>query len=342
MMRDELDRLLAGYATGQLSEADRRLLMQAALEDQAVFDALVAEEPLRDLLADPVARREILDSLPPVKVRQTAWWRAPWTWALAGSLAAGLVVGLALWQKRPEAVLVAVQKPVEAPAPPAPPALPAQTKAPEAKLVHREEARARMDVKEVVPPVVARPEPAPETKQRSNMVGGVVGGVIGGVIRPPAAPETARQEPAKAAEADAVAAANVPMKDERQALQAASEAFRAKRPATVTAFIEAPGGARTRLPPGATVDRGTVVVLEAEGPVQILKGGGEVVDTIAAGLKRTVRLSTDKAGEQRYTLIFPDLPGAAPRPAAFAARDTADKAAAPAGRVTPEIFFTVR
>ena len=52
--------LLGGYATDSLGEAERNELLRAALDDQELFDALVEEEGLRQLLQDPAARQEVL------------------------------------------------------------------------------------------------------------------------------------------------------------------------------------------------------------------------------------------------------------------------------------------
>ena len=43
MTRDEARRLMSSYATGSLSEAERRLLFEAALEDQDLFDELARD-----------------------------------------------------------------------------------------------------------------------------------------------------------------------------------------------------------------------------------------------------------------------------------------------------------
>jgi hypothetical protein len=345
MTPHELDRLLAGYATGQLSEAERQQLMQAALDDQAVFDALAAEEPLRELLADPAARQEILASLPPVQQRKSAWWRSPWPWAVAGSLAAGLVVIVLLRPVNPPAALVAEhkiadQKMLEAPAP-----VPV-TPPPAPEL--RRRAPPKPERADTQPKQVAS-EPINELKERSNaasgIASGVVGGVVGGAMPTPAAPPP--PPAARPAEADAVqVTANAPVVVEKRAqLNKSEEAIRQEAPA-VSAFLESPDGVRTRLAPGATVDRGAIVVLEAEGPLQIVKQGGEVVAGIPPGVKQTIRLATDKTGEQRYTLVSTDLRLSSAQPAAaFATREKARRAAVPAAAAAPkasEIFFTVR
>ena len=63
MSPEDIKKLLGGYATGTLTEAEQQALFAAALEDQELFDALANEQPLRDLLTDPAARATLLSSL---------------------------------------------------------------------------------------------------------------------------------------------------------------------------------------------------------------------------------------------------------------------------------------
>lgn len=60
MSPEDIRKLLGGYATGTLTDAERNLLFTAALEDQALFDALADEEALRALLSDSAVRGELL------------------------------------------------------------------------------------------------------------------------------------------------------------------------------------------------------------------------------------------------------------------------------------------
>lgn len=50
MTRDEIRGLIGGYATGSLSEAEQKLLFEAALDDQELFDELAREQALKELL----------------------------------------------------------------------------------------------------------------------------------------------------------------------------------------------------------------------------------------------------------------------------------------------------
>ena len=63
MRREELEKLLGGYATGTLTAQERTLLFEAALADQALFNALADEQALKELLDNPHARRHLLTAL---------------------------------------------------------------------------------------------------------------------------------------------------------------------------------------------------------------------------------------------------------------------------------------
>lgn len=62
-MTPDIRQLLGGYATGTLTAAERARLFAAALEDQALFDALAEEQPVKDLLDDPESRGYLLAEL---------------------------------------------------------------------------------------------------------------------------------------------------------------------------------------------------------------------------------------------------------------------------------------
>ena len=110
-MAKSLEHLLGGYATNTLTDKEKRQLSEAALKDQALFDALADEEGLKALLADQEARQRILASLqapallegPSSKgVSRWGWFRQQSSLAWAGSIAA---MGLALifgWQMEKE------------------------------------------------------------------------------------------------------------------------------------------------------------------------------------------------------------------------------------------------
>jgi hypothetical protein len=53
--------LLAGYASRRISQADEGELLRAALQDDAIFEAVVEEQIFRELLDDPASRRVLLE-----------------------------------------------------------------------------------------------------------------------------------------------------------------------------------------------------------------------------------------------------------------------------------------
>jgi len=90
MLREDLEKLLGGFATNTLTEEERKALFEAALTDQALFNALADEQALKELLDDPRSRQQLLVSLE-AKAQAKRWFPQPWSWALAGSLAAAVL-----------------------------------------------------------------------------------------------------------------------------------------------------------------------------------------------------------------------------------------------------------
>lgn len=90
-------RLLGGWAADSLTTEERQELLRAALEDQSLFDALVEEDGLRELLADPAAREHVLRALdrqgPWQRVR--AWLTRPATIGDLATAAAVVVLAVA-------------------------------------------------------------------------------------------------------------------------------------------------------------------------------------------------------------------------------------------------------
>jgi hypothetical protein len=88
MTKEEISKLLGGYATNTLSESERQTLYDAALEDQELFNALQEEEALKELLADPVSRALVAQALArPASRGQHAGLRLRW-WAWSGAVSA--------------------------------------------------------------------------------------------------------------------------------------------------------------------------------------------------------------------------------------------------------------
>jgi hypothetical protein len=94
MTQEEIRKLLGGYATDALSADERRILFEAALEDQDLFNALQNEDALKDLLDDPVLRDQVRRALvTPVKPtgRPGFSWRQ-WAFGVAMPAAAAVIV----------------------------------------------------------------------------------------------------------------------------------------------------------------------------------------------------------------------------------------------------------
>jgi hypothetical protein len=99
MTNDEIRTLLAGYATNTLTETERQALFEAALEDQELFDALNKEQPLKELLADPISRAQVRQALE--KPQRVPWWSRWWTWTAAASAIAATVLVVAVTNSHP-------------------------------------------------------------------------------------------------------------------------------------------------------------------------------------------------------------------------------------------------
>jgi hypothetical protein len=136
MRPEDIRKLLGGYATGTLTEEERRALFEAALTDQELFNELNRDQALQELIADPAARRELLRALPePERPHLGLGWR----WAVAGGLAAAALVAIVVVRssaplEKPEPVLMAKRQELPAPQPdvraPQPAAAPAREAAP--------------------------------------------------------------------------------------------------------------------------------------------------------------------------------------------------------------------
>jgi hypothetical protein len=195
MSREEIQKLLGGYATDTLSEAERRALFEAALEDQELFDALAKEQGLREVLQDPSARQQLIEALgtahEPIAARAWRWlgWlHRPVALAMAGMAALLIVGGLALRQaQRPprrEAVVAEVTVPQPAST------LAAAPKAVPPPTVQRKTFRLpvagmpKPSAPLPVPPVLTESSPAtpPPPRDGALAVGGLAG--AGGAKRP--------------------------------------------------------------------------------------------------------------------------------------------------------------
>jgi len=145
MNREDVRKLMGGYATGTLSEAEREALFAAALDDQELFDSLMKEEALREVLEDPGAKAQLLAALEK-PAAQPAWWS--WRPLIGAVAMAGIALtAVAIWRanrEKPAQVIVAEIAKQTAPPAPVPPPVVIQPATP-AKTRSRTEAKAVRD-----------------------------------------------------------------------------------------------------------------------------------------------------------------------------------------------------
>lgn len=119
MSKDEARKLLSGYATGSLTEAERRVLFEAALEDQELFDEFAGEQVLKEVLDEPGARQRLIAALEPPRKRRV------WLWVTAAAtVAIAVVMGIVVSQRTPpppQQIAQVTKSPEPANAPAAPP-----------------------------------------------------------------------------------------------------------------------------------------------------------------------------------------------------------------------------
>src|SRR5881394_4015759 len=129
MNPEDVRKLIGGYATGSLSEAERKLLFEAALKDDELFDEIAGEQVLKEILEEPGARQRLLSALgTEQKSLQAPWWSRSWPWmggAVTVAVAIIIVVALRTPPPQPTPEIAQVLKsaePVASPVPPPPPA----------------------------------------------------------------------------------------------------------------------------------------------------------------------------------------------------------------------------
>jgi hypothetical protein len=166
MSREDIQKLLGGYATGTLTPEEQQALFEAALEDQELFDALAREQSLRDLLQDPGARAHLLAALDD---RPLPWYRRRWLMpavyampALIGIVVLGITLRNAQAPKAEQPALVAALK--EAPPPPPANAEPLPP-APQQPAAPRQQAAAPLASRAPQP----APAPARENRQTTEI-----------------------------------------------------------------------------------------------------------------------------------------------------------------------------
>ena len=148
MSNEQARKLLGGYATNSLTEAERKALFEAALDDQELFDALQQEEALKELLADPVSQNQVQQALAQAPASGAAWWSRSWVWGgLAGAVAAAVMIVAVIRSNEPPKEMARVQRAPQVSAQDSTSAIPAQAE-----------------------PRLKPPEPAPPRVQRAARV----------------------------------------------------------------------------------------------------------------------------------------------------------------------------
>ena len=329
MKPEDVRKLIGGYAMGTLTEQERRALLEAALSDQELFDELAREQPLKDLLEDPLARRALLNAVEEQRqpaVSMIAWWKRPATWALAGGLAtAAMLVAIFVrptaTNPKPETVLMAKREaaPVPTPVESAPRAA-TETRA---KVKAPEPARSR-------PPSSAEPE-QPREPERADEAK-----VEMAEASPPAAQATAQPMGAARPEAQ-------PMMDAMRQAPAEAEQNRAMKMTRTSSTLGAAAGGLYRAgfaaqPPvvpyrllrgdaaGSFSETAAATVFQKGDLVRVAfepKQSGRLV--VASGASKTVLLdvnvtASDRAnadvppGESRLLVTFTRTGEATPAP----------------------------
>src|SRR5580698_10347478 len=95
MTGDDIRRLIGSYATGSLTEAERKALYEAALEDQELFDELAGEHAFKEVLEEPGAKARLIAALsnPEPGARPLSNARA-WRWATIAMVTASVVIAI--------------------------------------------------------------------------------------------------------------------------------------------------------------------------------------------------------------------------------------------------------
>jgi hypothetical protein len=221
MSKDEIRKLIGGYASGTLTAEEKMQLFEAALEDQELFDELQREQELKELLEDPVSRAEIRHALAESLPQPAApWFRRPWIWAVGASMAAA-------------AVTIAVLAPWRVAVPQPPRQTSARVEAPAAALTPRVETPAQppatTPVRSVEPkPRVKRP-PARKPEEREQTSATPVTDIAQVEAPPPAAPAPApvKQQPGVAPAVAPAAAPPPPAPADTVEVRRPVQAFRA-------------------------------------------------------------------------------------------------------------------
>jgi hypothetical protein len=183
MTNPEIRKLLAGYATNSLTEAERKALFHAALNDQELFDQLHNEQAVKDVLDDPISRAQIRQALDQPAIAPRAWWTRWWAWSSAVAAVAASVLVVSVIRSRPPDLSkeLATLNTAPAPQPPSPAAKTASDAESKRESARLTSAPKRNQRKDVSPPPRPAPPPAPQTPVAQQEQ-------VGSIATPQAAP----------------------------------------------------------------------------------------------------------------------------------------------------------
>ena len=315
MSSEDIRKLLGGYATGTLTEAEQQALFAAALEDQELFDALANEQPVRDLLTDPSARAALLSSLDTPARGPGGFWqwlRRPLVVGLSTASVVAIAV-VAVWQgtrigggvRQPAPQIVAELRSQ------APRSLPAPAEVPPPAM--QSEAGKRSEVAETPPPtrladekaksvIVAPPAPPPSSGVQALSTRKEETDAAAPAMAPPpqpaapaAAPVLARKKEAVEVTASAPPAAQIAGAAPESVPLDARALFYASQVAQGANGFRAMTGQKSAAPRPERASAGLIAPMKAGVPrlgvrISILRAAGEVDLTTVLDPGETVRL----------------------------------------------------
>jgi hypothetical protein len=173
MNPEDVRKLIGGYATGSLSEAERKLLFEAAMQDQELFDELAGEHALKEILEEPGARQRLLAALE--QKSGVVWWSRPWPWMTA-AVTVAIAIIVVVSQRipppppRPQEIAQVMKpaEPVAAPPPPQPAPAPRKVSPPPARETSADAiAEARADKAEPQALADAAPAAPPQSQRQA-------------------------------------------------------------------------------------------------------------------------------------------------------------------------------
>jgi hypothetical protein len=149
MPSDDILDLIGRYATGSLTAEEQKRLFDAALDDQDLFEQLVREQDMKQLLDEPGVRDRMIRALEPPPRRRTAW-----IYGIAATVAMSVALVVFLLRPAPKPPQVAMEK---SPATPAA-VTPTEAPPPETK-------PAEPPPRDAAPPELRKAEPPPERRE---------------------------------------------------------------------------------------------------------------------------------------------------------------------------------